>query len=342
MKRDPLVFVRADGSTAIGIGHILRSLTLAQELKLEGYDVVFLCRELNNVLVKRIKDAGCGFVLIPKIEPFEQEKIFVGSLIKERKPQWIIVDHYGIKEDYYSFLGKHSVKILAIDDINHTRFPVNILLNQNIHALDLKYECLPKTVQLLGPQYALVRKIYQQRRQNALIRKELSNVLIFMGGGDQDNQTLKVFHAACSLRRSIKIQIVIGGAYPHRRSLEQEVKNSGRDVVIHQDLDHLADVMLCADLAIGSGGSVSWEMATMKLPMVLMPIAENQRGVVDSLAKTGAAINAGWFRDTSKEQLAKILVSLTDVQLAQMSQVSSGVCDGAGVSKVIKTVGSIS
>ena len=70
MKR---LFIRADGSAAIGTGHIFRSLTLARGLMAKGYRVWFLCRHLPQAPLKRIAAAGCGLILIPDVKLFEEE-----------------------------------------------------------------------------------------------------------------------------------------------------------------------------------------------------------------------------------------------------------------------------
>jgi spore coat polysaccharide biosynthesis predicted glycosyltransferase SpsG len=47
--------------------------------------------------------------------------------------------------------------------------------------------------------------------------------------------------------------------------------------------------MAQADLAIGAGGSSAWERCVLGLPSLVVRLAANQNGVVDTLVRAGAA-----------------------------------------------------
>ncbi len=335
------VFIRVDASDVIGTGHMFRTLVLAEGLRALSDDVTFLCRDLPYFPSKRITDLGFRLSIIPPADSLSGELPLIQEKIAREQPDWIIIDHYDIKKDYYLYLRRNRIKILSIDDINHTRFPVDVLLNQNVNAFEHKYQCEKETIQLLGTQYALVREIYRQKRKQATIRDSLKKVLIFMGGSDPDNQTLKVLNALTLSRRKVDADIVLGPAFQHKDMIEKEASRNGIRYSIHQNLDHLADVMLRTDLAIGAGGLASLEMATMKLPMILMPIADNQRQIAQCLHEKGAAINAGWFKNVDEQHIAKILTGLSLEKVNQMSRIASRLCDGEGVNSVLEIMDSV-
>src|SRR3990167_4782665 len=150
-----MFFIRVDSSDIIGTGHIFRTLALAYKLKSLKHEVIYLCRNLPVPIKERIENDGFRIISIPESQIFEAEIKFVVTAITTQKPDWIIVDHCEVKESYYNILRQTGIRILAIDDINHTVFPVDILLNQNIAATKYRYQGLSQTRQLLGPQYAL-------------------------------------------------------------------------------------------------------------------------------------------------------------------------------------------
>ena len=49
------VLFRVDASVVIGIGHVMRCLTLAKALQARGAQVVFVCRELDGHQIDRIQ-----------------------------------------------------------------------------------------------------------------------------------------------------------------------------------------------------------------------------------------------------------------------------------------------
>ena len=50
--------IRVDASLQIGSGHVMRCLTLAQTLKNNRFEVVFICRKLNGHLIEKIVRDG--------------------------------------------------------------------------------------------------------------------------------------------------------------------------------------------------------------------------------------------------------------------------------------------
>ena len=49
------VVFRVDASLQMGTGHVMRCLTLANELKQQNHEIVFICRELTGNLILLIK-----------------------------------------------------------------------------------------------------------------------------------------------------------------------------------------------------------------------------------------------------------------------------------------------
>ena len=90
----------------------------------------------------------------------------------------------------------------------------------------------------------------------------------------------------------------------------------------------MAKLMLDADLAIGAGGSTSWERCCLGLPTIVFMIADNQREVVKNLEQLGAVIVA----ENLKEDLQLIM---RDIDLwKRMSNKAQEICDGLGVHRI--------
>jgi spore coat polysaccharide biosynthesis predicted glycosyltransferase SpsG len=94
----------------------------------------------------------------------------------------------------------------------------------------------------------------------------------------------------------------------------------------------MAQLMFEADLAVGAGGSTSWERCCLGLPTLLYVTADNQKEIAKNLEKLGAVR----IVDSLKDDLQAIL---NDFNLWQnMSKQSKNICDGLGVQKVIENV----
>ena len=52
------ILIRADASVQIGTGHVMRCLTIADELRRRGTEAIFACREFDGNLRGYIEEKG--------------------------------------------------------------------------------------------------------------------------------------------------------------------------------------------------------------------------------------------------------------------------------------------
>jgi UDP-2,4-diacetamido-2,4,6-trideoxy-beta-L-altropyranose hydrolase len=74
-------------------------------------------------------------------------------------------------------------------------------------------------------------------------------------------------------------------------------------VTLHYQVENMADLMLHADLAIGGGGTTTWERCSLGLPTITIIVAENQREMIEAVAARGAVWNMGWYSEVSVTDL---------------------------------------
>ena len=86
--------------------------------------------------------------------------------------------------------------------------------------------------------------------------------------------------------------------------------------------------MFDADLAIGAGGSTSWERCCLGLPTLLYVLAENQRKIAENLEHLGAVK----IVDDFKPNLQNILNNIDFWH--SMSHNAQVICDGMGVKRI--------
>ncbi len=284
------VIVRADGSTRLGHGHIFRTLTLAAELARRGWEVNYVCRDLEGAPLDRIRDAGFGLELLQpgmgETEDAEQTARFA----RRFGASWIVIDRYASDDNAHRHWREEGFKVLAIDDICEHPFPVDILLNQNAGAEGLVYETADDTIRLLGPRYALVREAYREARPSTpRAIQSVRRVMVFMGGTDPTDTTGAVLSAFDEVEDHVNMDIVVGSGYRHMDRLASAARNSHHLIEIHRDLTDLVGPMSRAEMAIAAGGSAIWELCCMGLPMVLVPSARNQIPGAREMARLGAA-----------------------------------------------------
>lgn len=331
--------IRTDSSPIIGSGHLMRCLTLADALRRSGTDIVFVCRKLPGNLSNLCLHKGFSVRLLPghpqsnaKESGSDDYSGWLGAnwqtdaaetenILREIAPvDWLIADHYALDRRWESRLSTTTASIMVIDDLANRPHKCQLLLDQNLYKQSEKrYENLvPLTCrQLLGPVYALLRPEFTRaRRSLQKNRNRIQNILVFMGGADRDNVTAKVLEAIVALARTdLSVNVVAGEANDRRESISAFCRShSGFNY--HERIPNMAEMMMQADLAIGGGGTSTWERCYLGLPAITIVLAENQREMTEALAEYGAILNLGWHADVTESKIIHALQSaLKDPQV---------------------------
>ena len=92
----------------------------------------------------------------------------------------------------------------------------------------------------------------------------------------------------------------------------------------------MAQLMAQCDLAVGAGGTTTWERCSLGVPTVLICLAENQKYICSEVSKAGAAILCD-VQDVEHE-LGNILLEVSQSEcLQQLSLNASQITDGRGI-----------
>ncbi len=291
------VVFRVDSSAQIGSGHLMRCLTLARRFhKEKKAEILFLSRDLPGNLTELVLDQGYRLALLQRIEP---EKSCTGyaswltvtqdedakdciEILHEKMPiDVLVVDSYAIDETWEKQIRPLVRKIFAIDDLANRKHDCDILLDQNFYLdKDTRYQGLvPENCQLLlGPQHALLREEFYEAKKHLRKRDgRIRNILVFYGGCDLTNETMKALQAIVMLDgcERLTVNVIVGARNPHRN----EVKDFCRQhsfLNYYCQVDNIAEFMIEADLSLGAGGTTTWERYFLDLPTIVTAVAKNQ------------------------------------------------------------------
>jgi len=82
------------------------------------------------------------------------------------------------------------------------------------------------------------------------------------------------------------IDVVIGSTNLHLKEIKKYVEETPR-LTLHIQIDNIAEIMSSADLALGAGGSTTWERMAVGLPSIVVTIADNQIAFTRDLDRDG-------------------------------------------------------
>jgi UDP-2,4-diacetamido-2,4,6-trideoxy-beta-L-altropyranose hydrolase len=350
------VVFRVDASTRMGIGHLMRCLTLAESLRERGAQLRFICREHTGNLIALLQQKAMPVTVLPapvvnNITTNEDYAAWLGvtqaedieqtiEALSGEKPDWLVVDHYGLDVEWERGLRPHVSNLLVIDDLANRRHDCDVLLDQNYAAKsEQRYASLVSGTcrMLLGPRYALLRPEYRAYRKTLGARDgHARRVLVFLGGTDPQNVTGMALEALSHPKlKQLEVDVVVGANNPHRKSIEQQVLHR-QHTTLYESRPHLADLMARADIALGAGGATTWERMCLGLPTVLVAIAENQSPAAEALAANHLIIYAGKTSAVSADNLSKEIMALISntSRLTALSEQNELTVDGFGALRI--------
>lgn len=323
------IVIRTDASVEIGTGHVMRCLTLAKQLKCQGAEVTFVCREFEGNSISYIQDQGISVCSLPSIDADESDvhwtkehwRLDAGETVAvikglDDEVDLLIVDHYGMDSRWESTLRDFTNHIMVIDDLADRPHDCNLLLDQNYYSnMQKRYKGLvsDQCVQMLGPDYVLLRDEFLQAAEKPRERTgEVKNILVFFGGTDPTEETIKALEVIVELNiQEIEINLVVGASNPKREEIEQ-LCSVMPNVNYFCQVSNMAELMWEADLAIGAGGATTWERCFLGLPSIVIILAPNQLKATTDVAKNGSIINLGFHNEVTVEYLKKVIIRLIE------------------------------
>lgn len=352
------IVFRADASVQIGTGHVMRCLTLANALRKDGAECVFVCRDLPGHLGAHVEAQGFVLRLLPSpdgttapVAPpthaawagvsWEQDaRETVGQM---GVCDWLVVDHYAFDRRWQQALTQNYARLMVIDDLADRAHLADLLLDQNLGRDAADYDGLvSKTcIRLIGPQHALLRPEFGNAREASLARRgaeqPVGHILVFMGGTDLPDATSHVLDALlrADLPDDVRLSVVMGQSAPALERVRARAAQMPWATKVLVNVRNMARLMTEADLAIGAGGSTLWERCCLGLPSIIVEIADNQAGAVAAMEAVGAALGTGPLSDTAFGDRLVAAVGQAAQTLVDLSNCAAKIGDGEGARRAV-------
>ncbi|MBW1804292.1 MAG: UDP-2,4-diacetamido-2,4,6-trideoxy-beta-L-altropyranose hydrolase, partial [Deltaproteobacteria bacterium] len=294
------LIVRADATSKMGAGHIMRCLALAQAFQDREGHVTFILNSNSPVLENRLRLEGIDVVHLSGEQELgsRRDSNQSVSIAKEKKAEWAVLDGYHFGGDYQKAFKDEGFKVLAIDDYGHAGYYwADLVLNQNLQADESFYRKKKSyTRLLLGLSYLLLRREFLKwKKQNREIPDVGKRILVTLGGGDFNNVTSKVIQALSMLRlENLEIVTLVGPSNDHYKLLQKVADASPHRVRLKRNVTDMPEILDSSDLAISAGGSTCWELAFLGIPAAILVLAENQRFNAIKMDEACAAVNLGF------------------------------------------------
>lgn len=344
----------------------MRCLTLATELHARGAECVFLCRSHEGQLFDLIAEHGCavlalegggdcgaqapgsadapahaGWLGVAWQKDAADTRAALDGHFASASVDWLVVDHYGLDVRWERALRGSCARLMVIDDLADRLHDCDLLLDQSLGRMAADYAGLiPEgATALTGPGYALLRPEFARLRGESLARRaepKLERLLVTFGGVDKDNVTTRVLDAldASPLPETVRVTVVMGPRAPWLEAVRSRAARMRHPIEVLVGVRDMARLMAESDLAIGAGGTTTWERCALGLPSLTLVLAANQEWITQNAEQAGATIAVGTVEELGKALGALLSVNDPGGSLARLALAAAEVTDGAGVDRL--------
>jgi len=275
--------IRADGSSEIGYGHLVRTGALAEKFLQHSHEVTYLTRTPSTV-----SDICPGAVSIHQLGDDEVDDTV--DWLERKKPDALLTDSYNVDTEYQRQLSESVSPLVTITDDSRFTLCCDVNLNGNVHAPELNYEWDGgKPEMLLGPDYLLVREQFRQlAKKTPPWRDSPQRALVTFGGSDVNNVTPSAMRALDGFDG--EVNVIIGPGFTNEDEILEAVDSTDAQFDLLRDPDNLPELMFDSDFAVSAGGSTVYELLSTGTPTIGIPQSDNQVPIIQSLAEKDAIL----------------------------------------------------
>ncbi len=338
-------YFRVDANDQIGIGHMMRCLSIAKAMRAQGTEATFFVADKTSAGL--VADAGFGYVCLNSdYDHLDVESDKLLQIMRERVADNLLVDSYFVTESYLEKI-REVANLTYIDDINKFIYPCDLLINYNIYAENLDYPGRYKEAGIdsefaLGLDYMPLRDEYMNITPKA---HEGFKILATTGATDSHNVLGHLLSKMTERglfegENAVEITAIVGQYNHHKEALHAEFDSNPKIHLIDPQAT-LADLIAESDMAVTAGGTTVYELCAGGLPSVMLTIADNQMRAAKEFSKRGIIPYAGDIRDEMEETTDRIVDQIRTYQndaalRAETSKKMKTVVDGHGAERLAK------
>ncbi len=340
MRSTFYIHLLCDSLPSSGLGHARRSLALGKELASMGCCVKYFL--LENSLLDLFQQSGVHYTLLTDTK----DPAAFASSVEDSKESIVIIDTYLLTKTFIDKLGRllPDLPVIAFDDYGEKAgFPVLGIINPGFGAKNIAYPGRFALFSALGPEFLPLPETCLKSVTFHYPRKpfggSVERLLLVMGGGDPENQTIRLVNILKKTKKIPRIEVVAGPQYGSIQELKNICNDKERFTLHHNPVDFHLIASKC-DLAVSGSGLTVYELLYLGIPVITLSLADNQDPTAKALEKDKLGINIGRFDEVSDQDIESVLEEAwSDPQrLHNMSENGQKKIDGLGAGRLAKRI----
>lgn len=296
------ILFRCDGSSEIGMGHVVRCLALADKLKEDfNCDINFLMSK-SEIGIKKVK--FFYNVIEPPSNNYSYQNWLLESINSTNASVLILDVRDGLsKEAIQQVKEITNIKIVSIDDPEEKRLSADLLFYPPVLQLkQMNWEGFNGDLKS-GWEYVLLRKEFLIDYERSFTNH--TNIIVSMGSTDPFNMTSFVLNSLLKLNEVFHVTIILGDGNKFKDDLEIQLSKTDLNYSILVNPLKIAEVFSQCDFAIISFGQTAYELAALKIPAIYICLTADHEESSKIFSKNNIGYNAGQFKKINMTIFAK-------------------------------------
>lgn len=285
-----IALFRCDGGVEVGLGHVSRSLALAEALSEEGVAALFV-GEFSEQARGLLESAGMEFRAPGGPVGSEADLAALSQLAAERRALGFIVDSYAVGASFLASLSARAPLAVLDDFAALGEYDCAAVLNMTVSGVSSTYPTGRATL-LLGPEYLLARRAVRRLGRKPAPSARAERALVALGGVDRHGLTARVLGALAEVGSSLQVRVVLRPGDGALGSVQTALTRFASAEVL-SGLDSLASLYAWADVCVGGGGLMKYETALVGLPTGVLAQTEGEARDVVRCAERGFVLELG-------------------------------------------------
>ena len=321
------IVLRANAGRNLGMGHVYRTLALAQELA--EHEVVIV-HDSESTL------AADFFAKHPFTTHVVQDNDDFVMWLESRggHTDLVILDQLDTTAEYVQSLKKVASKVVTFEDLGEGALQADLVVSDLYSNPNVSLEN-----QLNGIRNAILSPAFNESVAPIEFRETVEKILVVFGGTDPSDLTQKTLEALSSIKFAGEVLVVRGLG----TEAAPDLKALGLTGEVLHNVTHMPSLMGSVDLAISSAGRTITELLTLGVPTVCM--AQNSKELTHTHASAEfGVLNIGLGKLCTVETLASHIAHvLTDTDMRRTLHqravaATAGRSNAAVIERIVKLI----
>lgn len=338
---DGAIGIRVDANEIIAMGHLVRCMSIAVQLKRMGQKVIFIISESysEDYIVKNGFDCIC---LDNRYNEKEKEIEGLLYIIGKENIDRLLIDSYEVTAGYMAELRKRAC-VIYIDDLNLFRYPADIIINY-VDSADIMWysgKGYDKEIFLLGSRYAPLRPEFADKR--IPVKQTADSIFMTTGGTDSYNMLIGILDKMKENGLAGMKKYIVAGKFYDRLDDLRAMAEEDNAIEVYHDISDISVIMRKCDMAVSAGGTTMIELSACGIPSVCFSVADNQMPAINAFSEKGIVKYAGDVRENREKVIDNIIGNIQLMKDSyelreELSKKAKCVVDGRGAERIAEAV----